>query len=102
VQAHDIPPQGISADLKEPGTDTIMIRVGSAAGGYLTSPWRIQNLSSFPSTQRGRIVAISRFSDLKRGNQIQTGLFKWNRLSVLRQMKLFLSSAIVEVGLGCA
>jgi hypothetical protein len=36
VQAHDIPLQGISADLKEPGADTIMIRVGSAAGGYLT------------------------------------------------------------------
>ena len=36
MQAHDIPLQGISADLKEPGADTIMIRVGSAAGGYLT------------------------------------------------------------------
>jgi Family of unknown function (DUF5335) len=58
VQAHDIPLQGISADLKEPGADTIMIRVGSAAGGYLTHWIRHPARVILEQTPEGADIAI--------------------------------------------
>jgi hypothetical protein len=58
VQAHDIPLQGISADLKEPGADTIVIRVGSASGGYLAHWVRHPARVILEQTAEGADIAL--------------------------------------------
>jgi hypothetical protein len=50
---------------------------------FATCSWRIPNLPSFPSTRPGRMVAIL-FSDFQTRHQIETGVFKGERVSPTR------------------